>query len=110
MLAAAALLLLPGSLMAAPSESSVELGKRVSFQSSKGNCLACHMIPGGELPGNYGPPLIQMKLRYPDRQKLRAQIWDATATNPQSMMPPFGKHGVLSEKEIDAVVDYMYTL
>ena len=25
-------------------------------------------------------------------------------------MPPFGKHQALSEKEIDAIVDYLYTL
>jgi sulfur-oxidizing protein SoxX len=30
--------------------------------------------------------------------------------NDASMMPPFGRHGILSEQEIDAIVDYLYTL
>jgi mono/diheme cytochrome c family protein len=25
-------------------------------------------------------------------------------------MPPFGKHRIVSEKELDAIVDYLYTL
>lgn len=32
-----------------------------------------------------------MKERYPDRAVLRKQVWDASAINPKSIMPPFGK-------------------
>lgn len=85
-------------------------GKELSFDRSKGNCLACHMIEDGELPGLLGPPLISMKARYPDREKLRAQIWDATERNPATSMPPFGKHGILTEEELDKVVDYIHSL
>ncbi len=28
--------------------------------------------------------------------------------NPQTVMPPFGKHKVLTEDEIDLIVDYIY--
>jgi sulfur-oxidizing protein SoxX len=28
--------------------------------------------------------------------------------NPYSVMPPFGKHRVLTEEEIDLVVEYIY--
>ena len=87
----------------------VEKGKQLAFDRKKGNCLACHVIEGGVSPGNIGPPLVAMKARYPDRKKLRAQIWDATQANPNSMMPPFGAHGVLTDDEIELIVDYIYT-
>jgi sulfur-oxidizing protein SoxX len=64
----------------------------------------------GTLPGNIGPPLIAMKARFPDKAKLRAQIWDATVANPNSIMIPFGRVKALSEEEIDMVVEYIYTL
>jgi sulfur-oxidizing protein SoxX len=88
----------------------IEEGKALSFDRSKGNCLACHMIVGGQSPGNIGPPLVAMKERFPDKAKLRVQIYDATEANPNSMMPPFGKHGALSDEEIDKIVEYIYTL
>lgn len=88
----------------------VEQGKKLAFNRKKGNCLACHAIEGGSLPGNIGPPLVGMQDRYPDKDKLRAQIWDATKTNPNTIMPPFGRHGILTEDEIDKVVEFVYTL
>lgn len=86
------------------------MGKSLAFERVKGNCLACHAIDDGELPGNAGPPLRNMKQNFPDRKRLRAQIWDATANNPQTLMPPFGRHRILTESEIDLIVDYLYTL
>lgn len=88
----------------------IEKGKAVAFDRKKGNCLACHMMDDGTLPGNIGPPLISMKLRFPDKAKLRDQIWDATAKNPNSIMPPFGRHNMLTEEQIDMITEYVYTL
>ena len=88
----------------------IEQGKKIAFDRKKGNCLACHMIEGGDLPGNIGPPLVAMKARFPDKAKLRAQIWDSTKNNPNSMMPPFGRHEILTEGEIDKVVEFIYSL
>jgi sulfur-oxidizing protein SoxX len=85
-------------------------GKKVAFDRKKGNCLACHMMADGALPGNIGPPLIAMKARFPDKAKLRAQIWDPTAANPNTIMPPFGKHRILTEKEVDLITEFVYTL
>ena len=85
-------------------------GKMLAMKRSKGNCLACHAIADGELPGNIGPPLLAMKARFPDAEVLRKQIWDATASNPDTRMPPFGRHGILSRDEIDLIVEYLYTL
>ena len=101
-------------LSAAPSaiaaDSVVEKGKAVAYNRKKGNCMACHAMDDATLPGNIGPPLISMKLRFPDKAVLRAQIWDSTVKNPNSIMIPFGRHGVLSEAEIDQIVEYVYTL
>ena len=88
----------------------VEKGKEVAFDRKLGNCLACHVMDDGTLPGNIAPPLVSMKLRYPDKAKLRAQIWDATVANPNTIMPPFGRHQILTEEQIDQVVEYVYTL
>ena len=85
-------------------------GKKVAFDRKKGNCLSCHMIAGGDLPGNIGPPLIAMKARFPNKADLRAQIWDSTVKNPNSIMPPFGKHQILSEKEVDLITEFIHTL
>lgn len=76
----------------------------------KGNCTACHMIPGATAYGNIAPPLVGMRQRFPDKNKLRAQIWDASAANPHTVMPPFGKDQILTGKEIDKVVDFLMTL
>lgn len=102
--------LLPASVTLAQDAAAIEEGKKLSFDRKKGNCLACHMIEGGDLAGNIGPPLLAMQQRYPDRAQLRAQIWDSTVKNPQTLMPPFGRNRILSEDEIDRIVDFLYTL
>ena len=85
-------------------------GKELSFDRKKGNCLACHLIEGGSLAGNIGPPLIAMKARFPDYDKLRAQIYDARKNNPNTIMIPFGPHAVMSDSEIDLVTKFIQTL
>lgn len=90
--------------------SRIEEGKELSFSRPKGNCLACHMIIDGASPGNIAPPLIAMKSRFPDREVLKAQIWDASERNPETAMPLFGRYELLSEDELEKVVDYIYSL
>ncbi len=85
-------------------------GKEIAFDRKKGNCLACHVIEDGELPGYLGPPLMMMKMRYPDREALKEQIADATIKNPKTSMPPFGKNRILTEDELEKVVDYIHSL
>lgn len=88
----------------------VEEGKKIAFDRKKGNCLACHQIEDGALPGNSGPPLVAMKARFPNKDRLRQQIYDPTQFNPGSFMPPFGKHKILTEDELNKVVEYVHTL
>ncbi len=88
----------------------IEAGKKLAFDRKKGNCLACHQIEGGNLPGNIGPALVAMKARFPDKAVLRAQIWDSTVKNANTMMPPFGRHEILTEAEIDKVVEFIHSL
>lgn len=85
-------------------------GKALSFDRNAGNCLSCHMMDDGELPGNSGPPLIQMQLRFPDREVLRQQIWDPRIRNPNTVMPPYGANLILDDEELDLVVDYLLSL
>jgi sulfur-oxidizing protein SoxX len=51
-----------------------------------------------------------MQQRFPDKAQLRAQVWDATARNPDTVMPPFGRHGILTDEEIELIVDYIHSL
>ena len=85
-------------------------GKELAFDRKKGNCLACHMIEGGTLAGNIGPPLVAMKARFPDYEKMKAQIADPRIKNPNTIMVPFGPHKVLTAQEIELVSQFIYTL
>ena len=106
----AAIMILAGVAAHASTVDGIIAGKSLAMERSKGNCLACHRIEDGELPGTIGPPLVAMKLRYPERAALKQQICDATIRNPDSRMPPFCRHGILTEDEVELIVDYLYTL
>lgn len=104
------ILIAVAQLASAIPDSRIAEGKVLATERSKGNCLACHSFDGGELPGTLGPPLLAMKLRFPEREALKRQICDATIRQPDSRMPPFCRHGILTEEEVDLIVDYLYTL
>lgn len=102
--------ILPVTVAAEEGATPFSEGQEIAFNRSKGNCLACHMIVDGVSPGNIAPPLIAMKSRYPDKSKLRDQIWDASARNQETSMPLFGRHEIISESEIDKLLEYIYSL
>jgi sulfur-oxidizing protein SoxX len=85
-------------------------GQKLAFDRGKGNCLTCHAIKGGDLPGTIGPELKDIRSRYPDRNELVAIVTDETKRNPETVMPPFGRNRILTEQEINAVVDFLQTL
>lgn len=112
-LPALALALAIGALASAGdarAQSAAAEGQKLAFDRGKGNCLTCHQIKGGDFPGTIGPPLQDIKSKYPDRNDLVAIVTDETKRNPQTVMPPFGRNRILTEQEISAVVDFLQTL
>lgn len=100
--------LAPTVAMAVDSNLAAE-GKKIAEDRKKGNCFTCHAYEGAHLPGNLGPPLNGISSRK-SRKEIYDQIWDSTKINPDTTMIPFGKHGVLSAKEINAVTEWVLTL
>jgi L-cysteine S-thiosulfotransferase len=94
----------------AQAQSTVSEGQKLAFDRGKGNCLTCHEIKGGDLPGTIGPALKDIKSKYPDRNDLVAILTDETRRNPQTVMPPFGRNRILTEQEINAIVDFLQML
>jgi sulfur-oxidizing protein SoxX len=94
----------------ASAQSAAAEGQKLAFDRGKGNCLTCHVIKGGDLPGTIGPELVDIKKKYPNRDELAAIVVDETKRNPLTVMPPFGRNRILTEKEINAVVDFLQTL
>jgi sulfur-oxidizing protein SoxX len=106
-LAALALILSAGIAQA---QSGAADGQKLAFDRGKGNCLTCHAIKGGDSPGTVGPALTDIKTKYSDRNDLIAIVTDETKRNPLTVMPPFGRNRILTEKEIGAIVDFLQTL
>jgi sulfur-oxidizing protein SoxX len=104
------LALLAGAALAGPAhaQSAAADGQKLAFDRSKGNCLTCHVIKGGD-GRHIGPELVDIKANTPI-----ATIWcdslDETKRNPLTVMPPFGRNRLLTDKEINAVLDFLQTL
>ena len=85
-------------------------GKQLVMDEGKGNCVACHQFPDDPAIASratVGPALGAA--RYPSRSKLAAVIRDQSAINPNTVMPPYGKHKILTEREIETIVDYLWS-
>ncbi len=110
--ALAVALLIGAAASASPAcaQSAAAEGQKLAFDRGKGNCLTCHEIKGGDLPGTIGPPLKDIKSKYPDRNELVAILSDETKRNPLTVMPPFGRNRILTDQEINAIVDFLQTL
>jgi sulfur-oxidizing protein SoxX len=107
-----ALTFLGWPIMAA-AQSPIDAGRGLFLDERKGNCAACHKVPGDSLVrsiATVGPALEGIKARYPDRKLLRDLIWDPLKTLPDTIMPAYGRHHILSESEIFALVLYLETL
>ena len=88
-------------------------GRALMLDARKGNCASCHKIPGAPSAigkSGVGPELAEIRTRYADQTQLRAAIWDLSGKMPNTVMPPYGKHRILTESEIDAIVRYLETL
>ena len=88
-------------------------GREIFLNRAKGNCIACHSVPGDSsiLPkSRIGPALLDVKKRYTAAANLRLDIRDMRARNPDTTMPPYGPYRILSDAEIEAVARYVETL
>ena len=114
------------SLIAQPIEAYE--GLRIMADRNTGNCVSCHEIPAWKestqsanrltLQGNFGPSLQGVGARY-NKEQLRQWIVDARVIHPNTLMPPYGSNerlnlparsqNLLTQKQIDAVVDTLTT-
>ena len=91
-----------------------EKGKELAANRRKGgSCLACHVMgPAGnaDLPGNVGPDLSEIGTFGHDDSYLYNYVYDPRVFNPETSMPPWGAHGILTEEEVVHIVAFMKTL
>lgn len=79
----------------------------------KGNCLICHHVSvkglsDGLAPsGNIGPILNNISTKYPDHSELVGLLNDPSTKHPNTIMPPYGKHRILSQDEIEAIAAFL---
>jgi len=73
-------------------------------------CQACHYFEGTDQAGTVAPPLAGMKARFPDRTLLRNTIYDPHVAKAYTMMPPFGRNGLLTDAQIEQIIDFLYGL
>lgn len=85
-------------------------GREIAFQPRRGNCVACHHLPGDDWPGSVGNFLLQYRKYGYNAEQIYQQIFDARIFNPNSVMPPFGTFGILSDQDIRDLVAYLQGL
>ena len=79
----------------------------------KGRCIACHQLPQGVGPAtraDLGPRLDAARMRELGRQRLREVIEDPLRANPDTVMPPYGRHRILDAAEITRLVEFLHAL
>lgn len=88
-----------------------ENGRKLMLDRKRGgSCVACHVIPGADLPGNVGPDLSMVGTWNRSDEWLYNNIFDPRMNNPNTVMPPWGTHQVFSPDEIKDIVSYLKTL
>jgi len=106
-------LLLAATLAAAPA-SAQEVGALDLFvRPDKGHCIACHQLPQGTGPAtraDVGPRLEGARMRELGPATLREILADATKRNPDSLMPPYGRHRILAAPEIERLAEFLHAL
>ena len=82
-------------------------------RADKGHCIACHQLPEGAGPAtraDIGPALTGTRMRELGKARLREILEDPTRANPETLMPPFGRHRILEPAEITSLVEYLHAL
>jgi len=87
-------------------------GRQLAFDRTRGgSCVACHVF-GKDTPaqpGNVGPDLSAIGAARSDAQ-LFNYVYDPRTSNPDSIMPPWGAHGIFNVAEIKDIVAFLKTL
>jgi sulfur-oxidizing protein SoxA len=87
--------------------------KLVADRTRGGSCLACHVMGpagGANLPGNVGPNLSEIGNAGLTDEQFFNFIYDARVYNAETVMPPWGSHGVFNDQEIYDMVAFLKTL
>jgi len=87
--------------------------KLVADRNRGGSCLACHVMGqagNADLPGNAAPDLSEIGNAGREDEYLFNYIYDARVYNPETVMPPWGGHGVFNDQEISDMVAFLKTL
>lgn len=87
--------------------------KLVADRTRGGSCLACHVMGqagNADLPGNVGPDLSEIGNAGREDEWLFNYVNDARVYNPDTVMPPWGTHGLFNDQEIGDVVAFLKTL
>lgn len=88
-------------------------GRDLFARPDKGNCIACHQVPEGWGPAvraDVGERLDAARLKGWDRARLRELLEDPMRINPDTVMPPYGRHRILDAREIERLIDYLHAL
>jgi sulfur-oxidizing protein SoxA len=95
-------------------EGDAENGKKlVADRNRGGSCLACHVMGqagNADLPGNVAPDLSEIGNAGREDEWLFNYIYDARVYNAETVMPPWGSHGLFNDQEIKDMVAYLKTL
>jgi sulfur-oxidizing protein SoxX len=90
-----------------------DAGRDLFVRPDKGNCIACHQVPEGAGPvvrSDVGPRLDAGRLGGWNAARLREVIEDPARANPDTVMPPYGRHRILESGEIARIVEYLRAL
>ena len=82
-------------------------------RADKGGCSACHQLPAGIGPAtrsDVGPRLEGARMRGLGKPGLREVLVDPMRANPDTVMPPFGRHRLLEAGEIERLVEFLHAL
>lgn len=85
----------------------------VFVRADKGHCIACHQLPeevGPATRADLGPRLEGARMRALGKAAVRDLIDDPMRANPDTVMPPFGRHRILERTEIDRLVEFLHAL
>jgi len=100
--------------IAGPIEGDAKKGAElVADRNRGGSCLACHVMGpagGANLPGNVAPDLSEIGNAGREDEWLFNYVYDGRVYNPETVMPPWGTHGLFTDDEIKDIVAFLKTL